>query len=277
MPSGDFQGWRVLALEARRAAEIAELIRRAGGEPQVAPAMREAPLETNPAGAAFAEGLQRGDFDWVVFLTATGVHSLVAASGGTMVAALRGVKVAARGAKVASALRTLGIPVAAVAPEPATWQELLAVLPEQLPGVRCAVQEYGAPNPELTAALTRRGAQVTAVPVYRWELPADLAPLRQAIRDLLGGRFAVVLFTNAVQVAHLFEVAAREQVEAAVAQALRRSVIASIGPSTSAELARRGCPADFEPSHPRMGVLVQEAAAAAAKLLDAKRPADRPE
>src|SRR5947199_51158 len=42
-----FSGLRVLALESRRAAELAKLISTYGGEPIVAPAMREVPLDSN--------------------------------------------------------------------------------------------------------------------------------------------------------------------------------------------------------------------------------------
>jgi len=42
-----FTGLRVLALESRRAAELAKLISTYGGEPVVAPAMREVPLDSN--------------------------------------------------------------------------------------------------------------------------------------------------------------------------------------------------------------------------------------
>ena len=57
-----FEGKRVLALESRRAPEIAELIRRQGGEPFVAPSMREVPIEENTALTDFAERLFDGDF-----------------------------------------------------------------------------------------------------------------------------------------------------------------------------------------------------------------------
>jgi uroporphyrinogen-III synthase len=40
-------------------------------------------------------------------------------------------------------------------------------------------------------------------------------------------------------------------------------VVASIGPTTSDELRRRGVPPDLEASRPKMGVLVTEAAAQA--------------
>jgi uroporphyrinogen-III synthase len=262
-------GRRVLTLESRRGAEIATLIRKAGGEPRVVPALREAPLASNAATEAFAADRERGAFYWVVFLTGGGVDALAATEG--VRAALRSVSVAARGAKTASALRGLGIPVAAVAGEPATWRERMAALPTSLAGARVAVQEYGASNPELLAALAVRGALVTAVPVYRWELPADTGPLRQAVQDVIEGRIHVVLFTNAVQVEHLFAVAARERAQVGLLTALGRCLVGSIGPSTSAALERHGGRADFEPSQPRMGVLVHELAQQARQLWERKR------
>jgi uroporphyrinogen-III synthase len=54
-------------------------------------------------------------------------------------------------------------------------------------------------------------------------------------------------------------------------QGLGRTVVASIGPTTSEELQRRGIRADLEPSHPKMGFLVKETSERAAELLRGKR------
>ena len=48
---------RVLALESRRAPELAKLIATYGGEPIVAPSMREVPLESNNEALAFVTRL----------------------------------------------------------------------------------------------------------------------------------------------------------------------------------------------------------------------------
>ena len=71
-----FAGLRVLSFESRRATEIAELIRRQGGDPFVAPSMREAPIENNPEAFAFAERLFRGEFDMMILLTGVGTRAL---------------------------------------------------------------------------------------------------------------------------------------------------------------------------------------------------------
>ena len=71
-----FQNLRVLSLESRRAAEAATLIARYGGQPIVAPALRELPLESNSAALDFAAELLLGEIDVAVFLTGAGVRAL---------------------------------------------------------------------------------------------------------------------------------------------------------------------------------------------------------
>lgn len=280
MSSGGLKGLRVLALESRRAAEIATLIRARGGEPIVAPAMREAPLESNTEALEFAERLIAGEYDLVIFLTGAGVRRLteIAVSRhdrAAYVAALRRVKVASRGPKVSAALRELGVPVAVSAAEPCTWHEVIAALDRafgpSLKGMRAAVQEYGAPNPELLGALAHRRVQTTRVPVYHWELPENLDPLRQAIRAIAAEEVDAIVFLTATQAAHLFQVAEEMGAAEALREGLRGALLLSIGPSTTEELERHGMQPDFEPSHPKMGILMSEAAAHAAEMLAAKR------
>ena len=275
---------RVLALESRRAAELSKLISTYGGEPVVAPSMREVPLESNTEALAFAKKLFASEFDAVIFLTGVGSRALLAVVESAhkredYVAALQRVKIIARGPKPVAALREIGVTPALTVPEPNTWRELLHALDEsansstgiRLRGARFAVQEYGVSNQELIAGLTERGAQVTRVPVYQWALPEDLAPLRAAVRSLADGKIDVVLFTTSVQAAHLFQIAAEMHLEEAVRSGLQRTVVASIGPTTSEELLRRGITRDLEPSHPKMGFLVKEAAERAADLVQQKR------
>jgi uroporphyrinogen-III synthase len=107
-------------------------------------------------------------------------------------------------------------------------------------GARVAVQEYGVSNADLLDGLRARGAQVTVVPVYQWALPEDLAPLRAAVAALAQREIDVALFTTGVQVVHLWEIARQMSLEAELTLGLRHVVIASIGPTTSEELRRRG-------------------------------------
>jgi uroporphyrinogen-III synthase len=270
-----FDGLRVLALESRRATEIEKLIRTQGGIPFVAPSMREVPLDHNPQALAFAERLFQGEFDMVILLTGVGARYLnqiieTRWPAGAFADALRRVAVVVRGPKPMAVMREWGVPVAAMAPEPNTWRELLAAIADR-PEKHIAVQEFGRRSNELLDALTARGADVTSVPVYQWDLPQDLAPLREAARRLAAGEMDVTLLTAGVQMEHLLRIAAEMSLEEAVRRHLKRSVVASIGPATSESLAELGIAPDFEPSHPKLGILVQEAAAQARQILQSKQ------
>lgn len=275
-----FNGLRVLSLESRRATEMASLITTYGGVPVVAPAMREIPLSENPAALVFADALVRGDYALVVLLTGVGTRALidVIASDRRIAPgreALGRTRIAVRGPKPAAVLRELGLTPWVAAAEPNTWRELLAAIDAKasevpLRGTHVAVQEYGVSNPELVEGLRTRGAVVTSVPVYRWALPEDVAPLEHAVEELAAGRIDVTLVTTATQLVHLLQIAARAGQEAATLTGLKRSVMASIGPTTSEELRRHGLERDMEPSHPKMGYLVREAAERALGLLTSK-------
>ena len=279
-----FEGLRVLALESRRAAELAKLISSYRGEAIVAPAMREVPLASNTEAMAFTEALLAGKFDLVIFLTGVGTRAVLGVAEtkyprDAFVSALQRVKVVPRGPKPIAVLRELGVTPALTVPEPNTWRELLQTLDEaaksspefRLSGARVAVQEYGVSNPELIAGLKERGAMVTRVPVYQWAMPVDMAPLQTAIRELAAAKIDVVLFTTSIQVAHLFEAASEMKLQEAMRDGLRRAMVASIGPTTSEELQRWGIHPDLEPSHPKMGFLVKEVSERAAELVRAKR------
>jgi uroporphyrinogen-III synthase len=217
----------------------------------------------------------------VIFLTGAGTRAIVTAVQGTysreqLTEALERVVVVARGAKPVSALRELGVRPSLIAPEPNTWREVLRVLDDEIAAshpikdLQIAVQEYGVPAPELLAGLHERGAHVTTVPVYQWSLPEDVEPLRQAARSIAAGEFDVVLLTSAVQISHLFQIAADLKIQDEVRRGLERLVIASIGPSTSECIRSLGLQPDMEASHPRMGFLVKEAAERSTELLEQK-------
>ena len=281
MTRPSFNGLSVLALESRRAREIAKLIENLGGVPIVAPSVREVALDSNQEAVEFTRNLGAGLVDMVIFTTGVGVRALVSAienvcSREQLARRLNDVIVVARGPKPIAALVELGVRVSLAVQEPNTWRELLANLDENketlpLAGRRVAVQEYGVTNPELSAGLAERGAIVTLVNVYHWALPENLAPLEQAIESIIRGDVHVLLVASSVQIRHLFEVAERMKKAGLLHQALSGVVITSVGPLTSEELRGRGLSVDIECTHPKMGFLVQEAAERAPELLKTKR------
>ncbi len=273
-----FDGLKVAAFESRMAKEMSSLITRYGGEPLVAPSMREIPLENNTEALEAGERLIAGQFDLLILLTGVGTRALVEVLKtrhglDTITAALGRVTRVARGPKPVAALRELGLTADITVPEPNTWRDLLQALDDKKPvaGLKVAVQEYGVSNAELLGGLGERGATVTRVPVYRWALPEDVEPLRQVIDAIVQSKVAVVLVTNAAQIDHVMQVAVQDGKADAVRAALKKTVIASIGPVASERIREHGLQVDLEPSHPKMGILVKEASERAQELLANKR------
>jgi uroporphyrinogen-III synthase len=270
-----FDGLRVLSLESRRAEEMATLIRKQGGEPFAAPSMREVAIEEHGEAFAFAERLLGGEFDCVILLTGVGTRLLwktllTRYAEADLKTAFEGTTLVVRGPKPSAALREIGLVPGAQVPEPNTWRELLATMRDR-PESRIALQEYGKSNPNLIEGLRAMGKQVTTVRIYAWDLPPDTAPLRQAAARLIAGGFDVVLLTTSMQLVNLMKIAEEEGIEQQVREALASAFVGSIGPTTTETLEDYGLGADFEPSHPKMGLLVNEAAASAATVLANKR------
>jgi uroporphyrinogen-III synthase len=263
-----FKGRAVLSLESRRAAEIATLIESYGGRPVVAPATREVPANKSEDVARFAAALIENKIHLIIFLTGVGTRALATAmepfcAREKFIAAVSNLPVVARGPKPAAVLREFGIPITWNVPEPNTWREILHVLDSNrvpLAARTVAIQEYGVPSKELIRGLETRGASVMSIHVYSWALPEDLSALRNAIQSLLQGEIKIALFTAAVQVHHLVQVSDEMGVRDSLVAALSRIKIASIGPVTSEALAEYGLTPSLEPSHPKMGFLVREAA-----------------
>jgi uroporphyrinogen-III synthase len=280
MSNTDFSGLRVAAFESRMAEDMRRLIERYGGQAFVAPSMEEVPLEDNHEVLAFGEDLLAGRVDLLLLLTGVGTKTMVDVlqtryGSKPVVDALGRTIMVARGPKPRAALREFGLSPTIEVPEPNTWRDILTTLDREKPvnGLRLAVQEYGVANPELLEGLRQRGADVTRLPVYRWTLPRDVAPLQRVLDAIIDGHIDVVLITNAVQVDHAMQILSKPSRQVAFRAALARVVVASVGPTASERLRSYDFPIDFEPSHPKMGTLVKESAERSRALLQTKRTA----
>lgn len=263
---------RVCSLESRRAEEMRSLIERHGATAFVAPSMQELPFADNPDVWHFWDELSAGRIDIVVFLTGVGARALLDVietkiSRDDFFQALSRCTIVVRGPKPVAVLREWGVRIDLRAPEPNTWQELLATLDNEttLSGKTVAVQEYGKPNSEFYESLRTRKAIVLPVPVYRWALPDDTAPLQLAVKKLIAGEFDLLLITSAQQIHHLFQMAEQMGKRDACLSAANRCLIGSIGPTATETLGELGLHVDIEPSHPKMGLLVKESLEAARK------------
>lgn len=250
---------------------MATLIRKQGGDPFVALSMREVPLDRHDEAFEFAARLLHGDFDAVILLTGVGTRLLwktllIRHTEDELKEALRKTALVVRGPKPSAALRELGLPPTVQVPEPNTWREILTTMATR-PEKRIALQEYGKSNTDLIDGLSAQGRAVTPVRIYGWDLPEDVSGLRQAVARLAAGQIDVILLTTSMQMVNLMRIAEEEGVAQQVREAFGSAYVASIGPTTTETLEEYGLKADFEPSHPKMGILVNEAAARAGAAL----------
>ena len=273
-----FNGITVASFESRMAAEITRLIERHGGQPLVVSVLREVSLEDDSVVQEFGVRLMAGRVDMLILLTGVGTTTLFDLlkthySWPSIAAVLTKITLIARGPKPVAALKAVGLQATVTVPEPNTWVDLISTLDGHcsVKGLRVVVQEYGTSNPDLLRALEQRGAEVFAVPIYKWALPDDLGPIRQAIDNITAGEVAVLLITNAAQIDHVMQLLELDGKVVPFRAALTKMVVASIGPTASERLRHHGWPVDFEPSHSKMGVLVKETSERASSMLDQKR------
>ena len=273
-----FTNLRVAAFESRRADDMTRLIQRNDGIAFVSPSMREVAVDEDRPTIDFANRLITGQVDAVIFLTGVGIRQMISrierhVDMQRFLDSLSDIKTVVRGPKPLAVLRELGIKPNVQVPAPNTWREILATLDEQLPVVNLnvAVQEYGVSNVSLIAGLEARGAAVESVAIYRWALPEDTKPLEENVRRIVDGEIDIALFTSAQQIDHLLQIADQLGLEEELRTALRSVVIGSIGPTTTERLVSHSMSADFEPSHGKMGQLVNEIAQQSAELVATKR------
>ncbi|MCX4448875.1 uroporphyrinogen-III synthase [Streptomyces sp. NBC_01789] len=259
---GPLAGFTVGVTAARRAEELGTLLRRRGATVVHAPALRIVPLADDGELLAATEQLIADTPDVVVATTAIGFRGWIEAADGwgigdRLLETLRGVELLARGPKVKGAVRAAGL-TEAWSPASESMAEVLErLLEEGVEGRRVALQLHGEPLPGFSESLREAGAEVVAVPVYRWMPPEDIAPLDRLL-DLTAARALDALtFTSAPAAASLLGRAEERGLLAEVVTALRGGVVpACVGPVTAVPLQARGIDT-VQPERFRLGPLVQ--------------------
>jgi uroporphyrinogen-III synthase len=170
--------------------------------------------------------------------------------------------VISRGPKATGALRTAGLREE-WSPVSESSDEVLAHLStDDLHGKRVAVQLHGVtddwnPTPGFPDALADWGATLVAVPVYRWELPADLAELDALIEKVARSGVDALTFTSAPAAASFLMRAGQLRLGEAVTHALTTTVTPfCVGPVTARPLDNIGVPS-VQPERMRLGALAR--------------------
>lgn len=175
-------GFTVGLTAARRAEELGALLERRGARVRHAPAMRVVPLADDSELLAATRALVEHAPDIVIATTAVGFRGWTEAAegwdlGAGLLERMNAAEVLARGPKVRGAIRAAGLRES-WSPESESMSEVLErLLAQGVDGRRVALQLHGEPLPGFVDALRTAGAEVVAVPVYRWMPPEDIAPV----------------------------------------------------------------------------------------------------
>jgi uroporphyrinogen-III synthase len=250
--------------------QLASLVEQRGAIAYHAPALAERPDLDAPAIERLVRSMEAAPPKLAVFQTGVGTRALFETTDrlGVTPAFLRLLEkaiVAVRGPKPTGALRARKVRIDRSAAEPFTTHEMLEAIRDlDVQGARVIVQRYGSANIELDRALEARGATVVEIPTYRWSLPQDTQPLEDLIARLERNEIDAAVFTNAEQVRNLFVVAGRVGKDAALREALNRTLVASIGPVASAALRQQEVRVGVEAKPPKLGALLSSLEAALA-------------
>ncbi|WNI34204.1 uroporphyrinogen-III synthase [Streptomyces sp. ITFR-6] len=259
---GPLAGFTVGVTAARRAEELATLLRRRGASVVHAPALRIVPLADDSELLAATQELVASVPDVVIATTAIGFRGWIEAADGwgigdRLLDRLRGVELLARGPKVKGAVRAAGL-TEAWSPASESMAEVLErLLAEGVEGRRIALQLHGEPLPGFVESLRAAGAEVIGVPVYRWMPPEDITPLDRLL-DLTTTRgLDALTFTSAPAAASMLRRAEERGMLPELLGALRDDVVsACVGPVTALPLQAHGLDT-IQPERFRLGPLVQ--------------------
>jgi uroporphyrinogen-III synthase len=165
------------------------------------------------------------------------------------VAALAKSRKFTRGPKPGKALRENGLEAQQTTEKPTTEGVIEMLGKLDLRGRRLGLQLYpDKDHSTLTGALAAQGAEIDTVLPYVYDSKAADANIVTAIDDMAEGRIDAIALTNLGQVRRLIEAAKAHGSEAKLRAGFERTLIASVGPAVSGELAAHGLRTDISPA-----------------------------
>jgi uroporphyrinogen III methyltransferase/synthase len=253
-------GRRVLVTRPReQARDLVERLAALGADTVEAPMIRITPPDDPTPLLTAAE--DPSSFDWIIFTSANSVEGFMTAllSHHRDVRALKGPTLCAVGPGTAERLRRYSV-VADVVPEEYRAEAVLDVLAARGPleGTRVLLPRSDIGRELIAEQLRKAGATVTDVIGYRTvldELQREGDP--DVYRLLLEGRIDVVTFTSGSAVRNFVRVYGADQ----VADLLKTTTVATIGPVTAEAARQAGITVSVQPASYTIGGLVDAIAA----------------
>ena len=253
-------GKRVLVTRPReQAAELVDRLTALGAESIEAPMIRMAPPEDPDPLLRAASNPDA--FDWIIFTSANAVDAFMTAllDGERDVRALKGPRICTSGTATADKLATYAIKADLIPREfraDAVVASLLAL--GSMAGVRVLLPRADIGREVIAEQLREAGAEVTEVIAYRTILEDAQ---REGDPDIYGmlleGRIDVATFTSPSAIRNFAKIYGADQ----VADLLKNTVVATIGPVTADAARQLGIPVTIQPKTYTVPALVDAIAA----------------
>jgi uroporphyrinogen-III synthase len=245
-------GRRIALVEHRELDRLGRMLEEQGAATLRCPLVAIADAPDPAAVRAWLERAIAAPFDDLVLMTGEGLRRLcgAAARGGLDGAfrdALARMRTVTRGPKPARALREIGLSPGLRAAVPTTDGIIAALSGEDLTGRRIGLQLPPDAPSRLADFLSEAGALPDPVAPYVYVPQADPQEIAGLIDAMSRGEVDAIAFTSAPQVARLFDAAAADGIQHRLLAALRRTLIAAIGPIVAGELQRHGLGAAIMP------------------------------
>ena len=248
----------------RRWQEQADLFRKRGATVVHAPTMRTVDLTADPTLRAVTTRLAESPPAVLVVTTGAGFRSwMEAADAWALRDALGGAfagastTVVCRGAKGVSAVRANGLEVAWRATSESMEEVVAHVRATVDPEAAVAMQLFDPDDHWATSALRSSHPSLVEVPVYRWLLPDDLAPVERLVDDVIAGSVDAVTFTSQPAARNLFALAGESAGALRAAFLDGRSLAVCVGPVCAEALVECGVTNSVWPDPPRLVPMVK--------------------
>lgn len=270
---------------SRRASELADIVRKFGGIPYIAPTIGiKNNSELNSECNHFIETISNESMDFFIFMTGVGVFNLFQNLQklhklNTVVEKLQDTIVIARSNKPKMELRKFGIKTNFV-PNINTIDGILNLLKRfDVKNKNIGILWHGDSSSSFKKKLTSLGANVFDFSSYSYSarleqtnasmleemgydyVAPDEEKIKMLIEDIMKGTVDSITFTSPPAVKEFFEFAKRNNKINLLKDKLNSQVlVVSVGPSTSKMLARFYVLADIMPTTYRMGPMIKELA-----------------
>lgn len=258
---GPLDGVTVLVPESRELDLFAGMLEAQGAKAMRCPLVTIKELEDTSAARAWIGRVTEGGFDDLILQTGEGLRRLIGMADDArdhFIGAIGRLRIIVRGPKPIRALRDIGMRPTLAPAWPTSAGIIEALADETLAGRRIALQSYPDAPRLLEDFLVSRGASVDTVVPYAYASDSDDEGVARAILMMAEGEIGVAAFTSSPQVRRLQDVARRLSLQKELAEGLRRTKIAAVGPLVAAALESAGATVAIVPENFHLKPMVSE-------------------